>query len=75
MLQTSHLYEEAILISGDQDFIPIIDHIRHEEGKKVTIVSFGEPLSYEYRTSCDTLIILDDHIEDIKQVVKPRGGL
>lgn len=75
LLQTSHLYEEAILISGDQDFIPIIDHLRQEEGKKVTIASFKEPLSYEYRTSCDKLIILDEYIEEIKQVVKPRGGL
>lgn len=75
LLQTSHLYEEAILVSGDQDFIPIIDHLRQEEGKRVTIASFREPLSYEYRTSCDKLIILDDYIEEIKQVVKPRGGL
>ena len=75
LLQTSHLYEEAILISGDQDFIPIIDHLRQEEGKKVTIASFREPLSYEYRSSCDELIILDDQIEEIKQIVEPRGGL
>jgi uncharacterized LabA/DUF88 family protein len=75
LLQTSHLYEEAILISGDQDFIPVIDHLRQEEGKKVTIASFREPLSYEYRASCDDLIILDDHIEEIKQIVEPRGGL
>lgn len=74
LLQTSHLYDEAVLISGDQDFIPIIDHLRREEGKKVTISSFREPLSYEYHTTCDKVIILDEHIEEIKQVVKPRGG-
>ncbi len=75
LLQTSKLYEEAILISGDQDFIPLIDYLRHEEGKKITVVSFRGPLSYEYRASCDTIIILDEYIEEIKQVVKPRGGL
>ncbi len=40
LLQTSKLYEEAILISGDQDFIPIIDYLRNEEGKIITIASF-----------------------------------
>ncbi len=75
LLQTSKLYEEAILISGDQDFIPIIDYLRNEEGKKITIASFREPLSYEYRASCDKILVLDDYIEQIKQIVNPRGGL
>jgi uncharacterized LabA/DUF88 family protein len=75
LLQTSKLYEEAILISGDQDFIPIIDYLRNEEGKIITIASFREPLSYEYRASCDKILFLDDYIEQIKQIVNPRGGL
>lgn len=67
LLQTSDLYNEAILISGDQDFIPIIDYLRDDKGKKVTIASFRETLSDEYLKSSDKIIYLDDHIDEIKQ--------
>jgi hypothetical protein len=43
--------------------------------KKITIVAFKKLLSYEYNESCDKIIILDDYIEEIKQIVKPHGGL
>jgi uncharacterized LabA/DUF88 family protein len=46
---------------------PVIDYLRNEKGKKVTIVSFREPLSYEYLKSSDEVIYLDDHIDEIKQ--------
>lgn len=68
LLQTSDLYNEAILISGDQDFIPIIDYLRNEKGKKIIISSFREPFSYEYLKYSDEIIYLDDHIDEIKQV-------
>ncbi|GFO97256.1 putative uncharacterized protein [groundwater metagenome] len=29
----------------------------------------------EYRASCDKILFLDDYIEQIKQIVNPRGGL
>lgn len=66
LLQTSDLYDEAILISGDQDFIPIVDSLR-DIGKKVTIASFRETLSHEYLKSSDEIIYLDDYIDEIKQ--------
>jgi hypothetical protein len=47
----------------------------YEEGKRITIASFREPISYEYRASCDKILFLDDYIEQIKQIVNPRGGL
>lgn len=75
LLKTSNIYNEAILISEDQDFIPIIDYLRYEMKKKITIVAFKKLLSYEYNESCDKIIILDDYIEEIKQIVKPHGGL
>ena len=67
LLQTSDLYDEAILISGDQDFIPIIDFLRSEKGKKVTVVSFRDTLSYDYLKSNDKILYLDDHIDAIIQ--------
>lgn len=68
LLQTSDLYDEAILISGDQDFIPIVDYLRDEKGKKVTIVSFKQSLSLDYLKSSDEIIYLDNQIDEIKQI-------
>lgn len=67
ILQTSDLYDEAILVSGDQDFIPIIDYLRNEKGKKVKIASFRGPFSYEYLKHSDEIIYLDNHVDEIKQ--------
>ena len=67
ILQTSDLYDEAILVSGDQDFIPIIDYLRNEKGKKVKIASFRGPFSYEYLKHGDEIIYLDNHVDEIKQ--------
>ncbi|TAN37534.1 MAG: hypothetical protein EPN24_06200 [Candidatus Methanoperedens sp.] len=38
----------------------------YEEGKIITIASFREPLSYEYRASCDKILFLDDYLDFVR---------
>jgi uncharacterized LabA/DUF88 family protein len=73
LLETSHTYDEAIIIGGDQDFIPVIRILRRDKGKKVYIASFKQPLSGELVTEVDGITILDDYIDKIKYVKKPKN--
>jgi len=67
LLDLADTYDEVIMASGDQDFIPVIKILREKKGKKIFIASFKAPLSHEYRHCIDGKpIILDDFIEDLK---------
>jgi len=46
MIDTSHQYETAILISGDSDFAPVIDRIKRH-GKRVIVMSTRGHISKE----------------------------
>ena len=67
MLNISDTYEEAILVSGDQDFIPAIKVLRKERGKKIHTASFRKSLSHELIEETDRIIFLDEYISKIKQ--------
>lgn len=60
ILNSCNTYDEAILVGGDQDFIPVIRVLRKEKGKKVFIASFENPLSSELEPEVDGITILDD---------------
>jgi len=66
LLDLCDTYDDAIIASGDQDFIPIINILREQKGKKIYIASFEKPLSHEYRLCTDGITILDDYIEQLK---------
>jgi uncharacterized LabA/DUF88 family protein len=73
LLDTCDTYDEAIIVGGDQDFIPVIRILRRDKGKKVFIASFEGPLSGELYTEVDGITILDSHIDEIKYVKKTKN--
>lgn len=66
MLDLCDTYDEAIIATGDQDFIPIIKVLRENKGKKIYAASFEKPLSYEYRYNTNGITILDKYLEQLK---------
>ena len=48
-----NLYDTAIIISGDADFIPVINTVRNRFKKKVGNGFFRRTSSYKLRQSCD----------------------
>ncbi len=48
-----NLYDTAIIVSGDEDFLPIIQTIRVRFGKKVENAYFRASSSYKLRKSCN----------------------
>ncbi|RMA96992.1 LabA-like NYN domain-containing protein [Hydrogenothermus marinus] len=55
-------YDTAILVSGDSDYIPVVEEIQ-QLGKRVENVSFKKTSSYELRNVCDKYMILDKYID------------
>lgn len=52
-------YDTAILVSGDSDYVPVVEEIQ-ELGKRVENVSFKRTSSYELRKVCDSFLLLDN---------------
>lgn len=49
----------VIVVSGDGDFVPIIDVVK-ESGKKIEFASFKESINNDLRNATDRYIALDD---------------
>jgi len=54
-----NLYDVAIIVSGDEDFISIIDFVRKRFKKKVINAYFRSSSSYKLKNSCDYSIKLN----------------
>ncbi len=59
------LYDTAIVISGDEDFVDSIKIVREEYKKKVGNAYFVKSSSYNLRRACDFTIKLDKIIDKI----------
>ncbi len=51
-------FDYAILVSGDQDFVPAVDKVR-SSGKSVEVAAFASSLSSVLRDVCDDCVVLD----------------
>ncbi len=59
------LYDTAIVISGDEDFVDSIKIVRKEYKKKVGNAYFIKTSSYNLRRACDFTVKLDKIIDKI----------
>jgi len=60
-----NLYDTAIIVSGDEDFMPIIKTIRERYKKKVENAYFSKSSSYNLRRACDSSIHLNKLLSKI----------
>ncbi len=51
--------DAVILVSGDGDFVPLLEYLRTNEGCQVEVMSFGKSSSGKLIESCDDFIDLD----------------
>jgi len=58
-LAFKNAYDTVILVSGDSDFVPVVEKIQ-DLGKRVENASFKKTSSYELRRVCDEFILLDN---------------
>ena len=53
--------DTVILISGDGDFIPLVEYLKVNEGCQVEVISFGKSSSAKLKEAADDFIDLDQN--------------
>jgi uncharacterized LabA/DUF88 family protein len=65
-------YDTAILVSGDSDYIPVVEMVQ-QLGKRVENASFKKTSSFELRKVCDDFILLDKYLDRFTEPLnKPK---
>lgn len=52
--------DTVILITGDGDFIPLVEYLQNAQGCQVEVVSFGKSSSSELKETCDEFFDLSE---------------
>ena len=55
--------DAVILVTGDGDFVPLVEYLQTNEGCQVEVVSFGKSTSTKLREAVDDFFDLDDGIQ------------
>ena len=63
--------DTIIIVSGDGDFIPLVEYLQINEGCQVEVVSFGKSSSMNLKEKCDDFLDLS---EDPKRYLIGFGG-
>jgi uncharacterized LabA/DUF88 family protein len=53
--------DAVIIVSGDGDFVPLLDYLRTNEGCQVEVMAFGKSSSGKLIEACDDFIDLDQN--------------
>jgi uncharacterized LabA/DUF88 family protein len=64
--------DAVILISGDGDFVPLVEYLRTNEGCQVEVISFGKSSSTKLIESADEFLDLDQSPEKYLINYKPQ---
>lgn len=60
-------YDVAIIVSGDADFIPVIEILRKEFNKRIGNAYFRRTSSYKLRQACDFSLSLNKIIRELNK--------
>lgn len=64
--------DTVILVTGDGDFVPLIEYLKVHDGCQVEVVSFGRSTSSKLKEAADDFLDLDD--EPRRYLLNYRGG-
>ena len=62
--------DAVVLVSGDGDFIPLVEHLKHSLGCYVEIMAFGKSCSQKLKEEADNFTDMD---ENAKAFLIPSG--
>ncbi len=60
-IQLAPKLDTVVIVSGDGDFIPLLEYLRINEGCQVEVVAFGKSSSSKLIETADDFINLDDN--------------
>jgi uncharacterized LabA/DUF88 family protein len=56
--------DTVILVTGDGDFVPLVEYLKFNEGVQVEVVSFGQSSSAKLKEVTEEFTDLSSHLED-----------
>ena len=59
MIELAPKLDTVVLVSGDGDFIPLLQHLRRAIGCRVEVIAFGRSSSSKLREEADSFVDLD----------------
>lgn len=59
-IRLSNSLDAIILVSGDGDYLPLVDYLQKSSGKQVEVVAFGETSSSRLRDAADDFLDLSE---------------
>ena len=71
-IETAPKLDVVVLISGDGDFVPLLEHLRHAMGCKVEVMAFGRSASGKLKETADVFVDLDGN--DRKYLIERETG-
>lgn len=75
MLILKDKYTNAIVLSGDGDFLPLFEYLRDKEGKKIIIIAFSKKTSRDIKKFAKTnFIALENQRYLLERKPKKWGG-
>ena len=77
MIEQAPKLDTVVLVSGDGDFIPLVEHLRRALGCRVEVMAFGKSTSTKLKEVADGFIDLDKNtrkylIKTVKRGVKKK---
>jgi len=70
LIELAPKLDAVVLISGDGDFVPLVEHIKHALGCYVEVMSFGKSCSQKLQESADRFVDMD---QDPQPYLLPGG--
>ena len=59
-IRAANSFDCIVLVTGDGDFIPLVEYLRHGLGKTVEVAAFSRSTSGKLKESADRFIMLED---------------
>ena len=60
-----NIYDTAVIVSGDQDFLEAIKDLKYS-GKRVELAAFEDSVNADFKLCADEFISLDKHLKEIQ---------
>jgi uncharacterized LabA/DUF88 family protein len=62
--------DTVVLISGDGDYVPLVEHLRRALGCRVEVMAFGRSTSSKLKDACDEFVDMDKN--SVRFLIKGR---
>jgi len=73
MIELAPKLDTVVLVSGDGDFVPLVQHLSRAFGCRVEVMAFGKSSSAKLKEVADSFVDLDK--EARKYLIKIRAGV